>query len=1042
MQSFLQLIPRLGIFGVEIKISYLRIITILLALLVYCRALLAQDALQYSFTHYSVNSGLAAYNTTNAVQDDQGYMWIGTINGLQRFDGSRFLTFRHSTADKNSLPDNTISQLLFDSQKNLWVLLANGAIGIFDTRRFTFRPASVVTLYEKNLGASRRLFEDSDGRLIMTYTFKEFVTYNKVRHEFSPAYNLFSMPPGWKPSDMVDDPAGKRYIIASDSGLAVYNRTTKTLSYRNHNTGREALVERFGHVLYAGVYLVDQKRRVWFKNWPPMGGCSIYCFDLQKGVAVLDAITIAGLVGRYNEPAMMFEQKNGTLWINGLQLFAKYDEQEKHFTPVYNGYISDRSISFESVQLFEDREQNIWVTSSDNGLYVFNPSKELFKSIGHLNLRNMQKGTGGPASMIQLKNGDLLVGCWADGIYRYDNQFRNIKVNIRGLEEKNYWSPWSMCALRDSNTICMVGQPAFVAFYDQAKNTIKRYEPAIFETRTLRQVVEDKMGNLWFGSQSKGLYKWTAEKGRKKFEDGISKFPGISSTGKVLKLITDSKGYIWVGTELNGVYKIDPATDRIIEHLTDNSGPASKRLLVNGADILEFNDSLVIIAGAGLNFYNTRSNTIRHITAADGLPSNVVVSLQKDRAGYLWIATATGLCRMNVEKGTFTQYNRNDGMANDRFDISTDYQLPDGKLLFGSSSDFVVFNPMDVRSNTAPATVTITEFRVQNNSLPVDSLLDLNEVNLEPNENSIAISYSILSFLNENKPTYYYMMEEIDKEWKKGNELNQAIYNYLPPGNYTFKIRAENADALSSKITTLKIRISPPFWKSWWFYGLLTLTCIVVFYLADRERLIRFKSNQKLRTDIALNLHHDVNSALGNINLMSEMARMKADKDIVKAKELIEQISNKSNDMIIAMDDILWVIDPANDSMEKTLIRMAEFIDALRNRHEAEIEMHVDEKVKSMKLDMRSRHGFFLIFKSALRCMVQYSGARQVLINIDLPKEGLCLKMHGATAIKNTDSITLKCMEEMKIHAASINAELDMQNEKGGGNIVLVMPVK
>ena len=104
--------------------------------------------------------------------------------------------------------------------------------------------------------------------------------------------------------------------------------------------------------------------------------------------------------------------------------------------------------------------------------------------------------------------------------------------------------------------------------------------------------------------------------------------------------------------------------------------------------------------------------------------------------------------------------------------------------------------------------------------------------------------------------------------------------------------------------------------------------------------------------------------------------------------------------------------------------------------------MHVDEKVKSLKLDMKSRHGFFLIFKSALRCMVQYSGARQVLIDIDLQHERLCLKMQGATAIKNTDGNTLKCMEEMQSHANTLNAELDMQNEKGGGNILLLMPVK
>ena len=1043
MQQFLQLTPGMGIFGVETKNIPLKKATFLIALLLWVQALLCQEAKQYSFTHYSVSNGLAAYNTSNVIQDDQGYIWIGTANGLQRFDGSRFLTFRHNPADKNSLTDNGVWQILYDKQNNLWVLLGDGSIGIFDTRRFIYKQATVSTLIEKNLAAARRLIEDSDGRLILTFTFREALTYNKVRNEFASAYNAFTLPPGWKPTDISDDPTGKRYLIGSDSGLAVYNRVTKKLSYRNHNAGNEPIVEQFKNVYYSGVYHIDTKGRAWLKSWPPMEGCYIFCYDLRNSKPVIDHGSINEALMVYNEPTAIYEQKDGTIWITGLQVFMKFDEAEKKFIPVYNGYLTERSISYEAVTLFEDRETNMWVTTTNNGLYVFNPSKELFNSIGHLNRWNNRKGSGGPASFIHLKNGDLLVGCWGDGLYRYDKDLRNIKLNIRGIEEKNLWSPWAMCLLSDSNTVCIVGQAAFIAFYDQAKNTMKRYEPAIFETRTIRQVVQDRFGNLWFGSQSKGLYKWSAAKGAKKFEDGLYKIANFPpNSGKILKLIVDSKGYIWVGTEINGVFRMDPGTDAIIEHFTHDSGPASKRIMFNGADILEYNDSLFIIAGSGLNFYNTHTNTMRHVGLPEGLPSRAVVSLQKDRAGYLWIGMTTGLCRMNIFKGTFTQYNRNDGITNDNFDISTDYQMPDGRLLFGSSSDFVVFNPLDVRPKGAPPMVKITEFSVQNKSLLVDSLLSQNEIELAANENSIAISYSILSYFNESKPTYYYMLENIDKGWKKGNELNQAIYSYLPAGTYTFRIRAENADAVSSKEFTLRIRISPPFWKSWWFYGLLTIACIVIFYLADRERLLRFKSNQKLRTDIALNLHHDVNTALGNINLLSEMARMKADKDIGRTKELIEQISFKSNDMMIAMDDILWVIDPANDSMEKTLLRMSEFIDSLRNRHEAEIDMHVDEKVKNLKLGMKDRHGFFFIFKTALRCMVQYSGARQVLINIDLQNERLCLKMYGATSVKNTDGIIFKCIEEMKAHAAAINAELDMQQEKGGGNIVLMIPVK
>ncbi len=1018
----------------------LRAILFLLGTLLWVQPVLSQEARQYSFTHYNVKNGLAAYHTNSVIQDDQGYIWISTVNGLQRFDGSRFITFRHNPVDGNSLPDNSVSQLLFDKQKNLWVLLGDGSIGIFDTRRFVFKKANVKTNVQKNLAGMRKLLEDGDGNLLYCFAFKEFITYNKEHNEFSSTYNAFSLPPDWRPTNIVDDPVGKKYWIASDSGISVYNRVTKKFSYRNHNTEQEPLIEQFGNLTHTSCYTTDSRQRLWFYNWPPMGGCSIYCYDLKNKVTVLNAFSIDQVIKKYHESAAIMEQKDGTIWISGLHVFAKYNEAGKSITPVYSSYINDQCIYYESVSLFEDREQNIWVTTSNNGLYVFNPAKQLFNSISHTNRTGTERGDGAAAAFIRTNNGDVLVSYWDEGLHRYDSNFRNIKHGIKNLQENAPLNTWCMYRLKDNNTICMVGQPAFIAFYDQAKGTIKKYEPPIFETRTILQVVEDKLGNLWLGSHSRGIYKWSKTKAVRSFEEGLYKLNSIPN-GKVLKIMTDSKGFVWIGTETSGVYKVDPLNDSIVDHITDN-GPKTRRLLVNGAAILEYNDSLMIIAGGGLNFYNTKKNTIRHITTDDGLPTNVVVSLQKDKAGYLWIGMYTGLCRMNIEKGTFTLYDRNDGMANDNFDVSQDYQLPDGRMLFGSTNDFVVFNPLDIKTNAAPPEVSITEFKVLNNSISVDSLMKLGKAELMINENSITISYSTLSYFNKNKLVYYYMLEGIDKEWKKGNEFNQAIYNYLPPNDYTFKIRAENADAVSSKITTLKIKISPPFWRSWWFYGLLILSGLVLFYLADRERLLRLKATQRLRADIALNLHHDVNTALGNINLLSEMARMKADKDITTSKVLIEQISEKSNDMIIAMDDMLWVIDPANDSMEKTLLRMAEFIDALRNRHEADIEINIEEKVKGLNLDMKLRHGFFFIFKTALRCMVQYSGAKQTLVNIDLQKNGLCLKMHGTTEVKEDDTHILKCSEEMKMHAADINAELDIQNDKGGAKIVLLMPVK
>ena len=289
------------------------------------------------------------------------------------------------------------------------------------------------------------------------------------------------------------------------------------------------------------------------------------------------------------------------------------------------------------------------------------------------------------------------------------------------------------------------------------------------------------------------------------------------------------------------------------------------------------------------------------------------------------------------------------------------------------------------------------------------------------------------------------MLENLDKEWiRKASAQNQAIYTYLPPGTYTFRVRCENGDGIySKKITEFKIIVHPPFWKTWWFFCLLALLIAVVIYWLDKQRVNKLIALQKVRTEIAGNLHEEVNTTLNNINLLSEMARIKADKEIDRSKEYIDQISNKSHNMIIAMDDILWSIDPDNDTMEKSLLRMMEFADALKNRHGASIEIALDKKVRSLKPDMKIRHEVFLIFKLVLRMMVQYSGGKKTVIHIDLFKNKLSIKLQDATATLNKNVAEIDAsIKEINTRSALISADLDVQYDKNGIAVVLLVPVR
>ncbi len=1004
--------------------------------------LFAQQAKPYYFAHYGVNNGLASYNTAAVVQDERGFIWIGTMNGLQRLDGHRFMNFKHIPGDRNSLPDNNVEQIYFDRSNNLWLVLNDGSIGKFDTKRFVFNKAKVILSNQNNLQALRKLSEDSEGNMLYTFFNTELLTYNKKTNEFSAANNLFPLPLNWKPVAVTQDPRTKKYWIGTDSGLAVYNRSTKNLSYRNHNVDKEPLLEKWRNVRGVGCYKTDSKGRLWFLSWPVnIGGSRLFCYDLKLNEPVLDSYDLVTVAKQYIEPDFFLEQKDGSIWISGLRVWVKFSEETRSFVSVYDDYTTQERMSYERLNIFEDKEQNLWLATNNNGVYVYNPSRQLFTSFKHHNRISGQKGSGYLVNFIQDDDSTVLVAVWGDGLYRYNLEFKNIPLAINGIPEDNGYSVWGMCRSRFSNNIWLTGQSGFIFIYDVKARTAKRYDPGIFEAKTIRQVVEDNRGVIWLGTQSRGLFKWDPAKATNRFEDGFSRFNSVPNV-RIKKMIVDKKGFLWICTNKEGVYQIDPASERIVQQLNTKSS-AEKKLLTNDAStIFQYNDSIMLIGTGGLNLYNTNSNTIDHVSSADGLPADAVVTIEKDRQGYLWLGLMNGLCRMNLAKKTFSFYDRSDGIANDNFQVSASYVLPDGRMLFGSSDDFVVFDPYDVKASTKPPDVSITEFKLLNKYLLVDSLSKLDKISLSSEQNSITIGFAGLSYFNKSKLIYYYMMEGIDEEWKKANELNQAIYNYLPAGRYLFKVRAENADGISSASTTnMVIRVYPPFWKSWWFITLLVGALSLLLYWVDRLQRKKKEDFHKIRNDVAGNIHEEINLALNNINILSEMAKIKADADPVKSKEFIELIHNRSHNMIIAMDDMLWSLDPQNDSMQKTVERMREYIDALQNRHEVTIELIVEKKVSTLELNMKFRYEALLLFKEALKALVM-AGTRKCYINITLEKNSLLFTIQFDNAHCDLQAINnLLQRRDLEKHVRSIKAILDVQVHKTNSLFILQLPV-
>ena len=283
-----------------------------------------------------------------------------------------------------------------------------------------------------------------------------------------------------------------------------------------------------------------------------------------------------------------------------------------------------------------------------------------------------------------------------------------------------------------------------------------------------------------------------------------------------------------------------------------------------------------------------------------------------------------------------------------------------------------------------------------------------------------------LRFLKQKQPVYYYKMEGVDKHWMLAEATNAAIYNHLPPGNYVFKVESRNLEGeFSAAPALLQIEVAPPFWRTWWFYALVALMAIGFLYLLDKERIQRLRALQGMRTQIAGNLHEEVNITLNDINLLSEIAKIKADKDIDRSKDYIDQISVKSRGMIEAMDDMLWSIDPANDSVEKMLLRLKEFTDGFKNTHGTHIELTADKSIQHLNMDMRCRYEFIHFFKEALNYAIQQSACGTLFISLEYVRAKLNLKILAqCSSLETADSGALHSRREMEKRADLLSQEL------------------
>ncbi len=999
------------------------------------------------FTRSTTVHGLASSSLNSMLQDDKGFFWLGTLNGLQRFDGKRFITYRHNPNDTTSLAGNQVTSLMQDNKKRLWMsagVTTGGYPCIFNPVKRNFKKIP-VDYPAKGLLYIQSIFQDSKGQIWMVTgvdglfvldTFKNiFKKYTTVWPEFfSDVWNMH------------EDKQTGRYWLETDKGIVLYDPKLKQYYHQKNNPEflqcfKDTIFCTKAHSLY-----LDYNSVLWATDRTKNGAHISYRYDTKKNV-LAQTNNHSGWIYRY------FTDVSGITWGYG-NILGRYDSTLNRFVEIPNNKNLINGIDFSFIaNLYQDRDNGLWAMS-DLALYSFNPSLQYFTTQTPYSAAfgKLREGMHG---FIETNDGHIIaMNSGGDGLYFYDTVFNEISplygFNTKTFKDDKLYG--AFCGIQDSKGIIWIGCASgrIIQLNPVTKKAITLKRPEFEEARGLiSSIVEDRQGNIWFGTHNNNgksyiLVKWYRKTNSFKKIILVSKGKGESSW--IFCLLAGQHNDLWIGTSEDGLMRLDITTEKITEqflHDEKNAMSIGSNEMITNMTFLNA-DSMAMATSLGIDIFNLKKNEFSHIGETDGLSSDGVYSLINDGKNNLWFTLLDGIAKISLDDKRIHRYNARDGITHENFNYNSVKRLSNNTIVFGSTLGFVYFNPGKIKEKVVPADVQISGFRIFNRSLSVDSLFEKeNKIRLSYSQNYFSIQFaSIVNNMND-EPNYYYMLEGIDKDWVNGDNL-EAIYTYLPGGKYNFKVKCISPDGVPSKsITSFTIYIRPPFYNTWWFYLLCIAFISSGIYFIYKQRINKLLAVEKVRTKVARDLHDDMGSVLSTINILSAMTKTKMADDPVKASEYVGKISDNSQRMMEAMDDIVWSIKPANDSMQKITARMREFATSILEAKDIELYFKVDEIVNDVKLNMEARRDFFLIFKEAVNNVAKYSRCSKCFIHISLHQHRLLLNVQDNGVgfdVRNADSGN--GLSNMQKRAEAMKGRVSIQSIPGEGTqVTLNMPV-
>ena len=804
--------------------------SILLFLFLFSGFLKGEES--YYFRRFGVESGLPQNTVSCILQDKQGFMWFGTKDGLSRYDGYTFKTFRHDKKDKNSIGNNFIWSLYQDESGAIWIGTDAG-----------------VYIYHHE-----------------TESFSHFDQLSSDNNRISASVN-----------DIKCDRNGNLWITAGWQGVFRYDFKMKELvSFRQETT------------INAWCICIDQENRVWIGTH----GHGLGCYDQQNNRFESIRIPIESDKNIQDDIYRIFQDNYNNLLIGtangGIKIISLVDKQLKLF-PISD----DKKNNLFIRDIMRRSDNELWI-ASESGVYICNTQKQTVKNLRYEYADPYSISDNAIYSIYKDREGGIWIGTYFGGVNYYPPQYSPFKRfyplnNITGLQGRrvrefqqdkyggiwigtedaglNYFNPMNQTfknftsngrqgnlAYSNIHGLLADGDNLWVGTFAHGMNVIdiKTQQVIRYYTKTENQnslcdnnvfsIYKDYSGNLWIGTTG-GLCLYNPE------SDDFTKiaYPGNSF---IYDIFESHDGILWFASFGAGLFRYNPRSNEwkvFLHHAEDSTSICHNKII----SIFEDNKMNLWFTteGGGISRWNAEKENFTSYTTDNGLPNNIVYKILEDNNERLWLSTNNGLCCFDPVRGTTKTYTQSNGLPGNPFNYKSGLKTADGELYFGCLNGFISFNPASFTENKFVPPVIITDFRLFNREIPVgeknsplkQSIGNTREIVLKHDQSSFSIDFAALSYTAPEKNNYAYILDGFENNWTQLTGKHSVTYSNVPPGNYVFQVKGSNSDEKwNDQATTLIIRIYPPFYKTdpaYFIYFLALIGFSLYLFISFKKRI-------------------------------------------------------------------------------------------------------------------------------------------------------------------------------------------------------------